>query len=312
MAPRASERVMNLAMYLLAAPGPRLHSDIREGIELYHGLSERSFLRAFERDKHLLRQLGVPLRTVEVPGSESGVGYVIDADDFELPPVEFAPGEAMLIELAARTWQEASVATEAAGGLMKLQAAGEWGHRRPEAFVPRMAARESGFDLVWDALLTERRLRFRYRDTERLVHPWRLVSRHGSSYLVGLDETRQAPRVFKLARITDGPEAVGEPGSALPPDGSDVDAAVARLLDPDPPEQEARLAVRRGRQGMLTRRGRPDHEPAETPDGYEPWIVPFGSVDRFVQDIAAAGADVIVLEPEELRVAVIAHLRGVA
>ena len=320
VAPRASERILNLAMYLLSAPGPRLHSDIREHLEAYQQMNDGAYLRAFERDKRLLRELGVPLRTVEVPETDAGVGYVIDAGDFELPPVEFDAEEAMLIELAARMWRAESVGAEAVGGLMKLQAAGARPTDRPDAFVPRLTLPEPGFDIVWDALLESRRLGFTYRGIDRVVQPWRLVTRHGSSYLVGFDEVREAPRVFKLARITQGPEPVGEPGGAPAPDPDDVDAAVARLMDPDPARRHAIVAVRRDRQGMLTRRGErieeaslPDGAIGDggAPEGFDLWQVPFGSAQRFAADLAAAADDVIVMDPPDLRDAVIDHLQGV-
>lgn len=309
VAPRASERILNLAMYLLSAPGPRLHSDIRENLEAYQQMSDGAYLRAFERDKRLLRELGVPLRTVEVPETDAGVGYVIDAGDFELPPVEFDAEEAMLIELAARMWRAESVGAEAVGGLMKLQAAGARPVDRPDAFVPRLTPPEPGFDIVWDALLKSRRLGFTYRGTDRVVQPWRLVTRQGSSYLIGFDETREAPRVFKLARITQGPEPVGETGEVPAPDPADVDAAVARLMDPDPARRRAIVAVRRDRQGMLTRGG--ERLDATAPDGFDLWRVPFGSTQRFAADLAAAADDVIAVDPPELRDAVIDHLQGV-
>lgn len=308
-------------MYLLAAPAPRPHAEIRRNVELYHGLSDQAFLRAFERDKHLLRELEVPLRTVEMPGTEAGVGYVIDAAAFELPPIAFDRDEAMVVELAARMWRDKSrsgtgLAADAVGGLLKVRSSvdHDWTDAgTTDAFVPRLAAREPGFDLIWDALLAGRAVRFTYRGVARTVHPWRLVSRFGSSYLVGFDETRDAPRVFKLARITEGPVAVGKVGASVPPDPAEVDAAVTRLLDPDPPRRDAVVAVRRGRQGVLTRSGTPvaAGDAGEVPAGFDAWRVRFGSTDRFAQDLAAAGADVVVLGPTEVRDAVVAHLRGV-
>lgn len=300
-------------MYLLDAPGPRLSSQIRDALEAYQGLTDAAFSRMFERDKSLLRSLGVPLRSVEVPQTEAGIGYQLDADDFELPPVEFTAAEAMMVELAARTWEEHQLAAPAAGGLVKLQTAGVAAQLGTETAVPRPTMGEPGFDVLWEALFDRRRVTFHYRDTDRVVQPWRLVTRHGRSYLVGLDEVRQAPRVFKLARMSQGPRVVGPRGAVTVPDRGTVDGAVQRLLTPDAPESSALVAVRQGRQGTLTRAAEPAPSPKlDLPADFATWRIQHGALDRFAADLAAAGADVIVLEPAELRRAVVAQLQEVA
>lgn len=301
-------------MYLLDAPGPRLASEVRSGLEAYADLGDQAFYRQFERDKKLLRDLGVPLRTVEMPESEAGQGYTIDTGDFELPPIEFEPDEAMMVDLAARAWQAESLRTEAAGGLLKLRAAGALTDHRADAIITPLDTSDAGFDIVWRALLEGRRLIFTYRGVQRDVEPWRLVARHGSSYLVGHDRTRSAPRVFKLARMSDGPRPASAPGSVEMPDTATIDRALERLLDPDPARQEAIIAVRDGRRGTLVRGARPvawNERWGSEPEGFTAWRVAHGSVDRFAATLAAAGSDVRVCEPAELRRAVIDHLDAV-
>ena len=95
MAPRKSERIMNLAICLLMARRFLDKNHIREVVEGYAGLSDAAFERTFERDKDDLRAMGVPVET----GSNSTlfpdeIGYRIRRQDFELPPIDFTGAEA--------------------------------------------------------------------------------------------------------------------------------------------------------------------------------------------------------------------------
>ena len=89
MAPRKSERIMNLAICLLLARRFLDKNHLREVVEGYGGLSDAAFERTFERDKDDLRAMGVPVET----GSNSTlfpdeIGYRIRRQDFELPPID--------------------------------------------------------------------------------------------------------------------------------------------------------------------------------------------------------------------------------
>ncbi|MCB0890882.1 MAG: DNA-binding transcriptional regulator, partial [Propionibacteriaceae bacterium] len=63
MAPRKSERIMNLAICLLLARRFLDKNHLREVVEGYGGLSDAAFERTFERDKDDLRAMGVPVET---------------------------------------------------------------------------------------------------------------------------------------------------------------------------------------------------------------------------------------------------------
>jgi proteasome accessory factor B len=129
-----------------------------------------------------------------------------------------------------------------------------------------------------------------------------------------------------LSRITEVPVKVSRPGAYDVPDGLDL-RALARSLDPQEPTAEALLAVRPGKAPSLTRRGRrpeptaaaasdpaPDLTPdlAWTPEGYERWWVGYGSLPGMADEVAGHGADVLVVEPVDLRDAVVGRLRAVA
>ena len=61
MAPRKTERILNLTICLLVSGRYLPKSRIREAVEGYHNLSDAAFERTFERDKDELRSLGVPI-----------------------------------------------------------------------------------------------------------------------------------------------------------------------------------------------------------------------------------------------------------
>src|SRR3954464_9776255 len=92
MAPRKTERIVNLTIALLVAGRYLPKSRIRELVEGYHGLSDAAFERTFERDKDELRALGVP---IEVGGCdplfEDEAGYRILPSELSLPPAQRPP-----------------------------------------------------------------------------------------------------------------------------------------------------------------------------------------------------------------------------
>lgn len=315
MAQRTSERLVNLTIALLSARHWVSKDQLRELVSDYREMSPANFNRTFERDKKALRSLGVPIIT----GSDDTYfkdepGYRISRHDFELPPVTFDSDELSALALASRVWREASAAGDTISAIAKLRAAGaQVDSHRFEALAPRISASEPAFDVCWQATLDRTRIRFRYRgaDELRTVRPWKLTWRRGSWYLLGLDEARQAPRMFKLGRISSGPDTIGEPGAFTVPAGTDVDA-LSRSLEPSEPDTTALIAVRSGFHPWLTRHGTPAGSGIDLPEDFQCWRIDYASGDDLAAQIAAAGPDAVVLEPADLRAEVVRLLRASA
>jgi proteasome accessory factor B len=90
-------------MILLRARTPVAYRDIRDQFPSYQTLNTEAGLRAFERDKADLLDLGVPIRYVtpdEDDSLEDG-GYVIDLKRFKMPEVRLTPDEISALVLAA-------------------------------------------------------------------------------------------------------------------------------------------------------------------------------------------------------------------
>ncbi len=310
MAERKSERIMNLAICLLMARRFLPKTELRRMVEGYGGLNDDAFERMFERDKDELRAMGVPVETgsndVLFPDE---VGYRIRREVFELPPISFTADEAAALGLAAQAWGSAARADEAVSALAKLRAAGiDPDAARAAAITPSVGARETAFDPLWEAVNGRIPVTFVYRGRTRHLQPWGMRSRHGAWYVAGFDTDAEEPRVYKLVRV-DGTVSLDRRHAPFER-ADDVDVqALFDAIEPIP-DAHAVVAVRHGRAAPLRRRSEPVAR-SSLPPGYEAFDVPYASRDGFVGELSELGADVLVLEPRDLRDALLAHLREV-
>ncbi len=314
MAPRKTERILNLTICLLVSGRYLSKSRVREAVEGYHGLSDAAFERTFERDKDELRALGVPIEVGSFdPLFEDEAGYRILPGEFELPPIDLDAEEASVVGVAARVWQHASMAESTSSALAKLRAAGV----EPDASLlaslePSVQASEPGFEPLWNAVLERVRVSFTYRDgRRRTLEPWGMTASKGRWYVIGRDVDRDGTRMFKLSRITDLPHRESRPGAYEVPDDLDL-RALARSLAPRDPTQATVLAIRSGRAPTLRRRGTEARTELPLPAGFDVVTVSFSDLYSAAEEITRHAADVVVLEPVELRQLVLRGLTAVA
>jgi predicted DNA-binding transcriptional regulator YafY len=218
-----SKRLLDLVVMLLGARHPVPYREIRAQFRAYQTAQEDAGLRAFERDKADLVELGVPLRYV-TPEDDDGVdepGYVVDLRRYRLPEIHLTPAEVAALVLAG------SVAHAAAGttydevvslALKKLA------FDQPQPDTPRAPAREpvlvhfpprtaeqavlaDRLDQLEQATVNRKRLTLRYRSAQagqtatREVDPYGLVYRDAVWLLVGYCHLREGVRTFRLDRI---------------------------------------------------------------------------------------------------------------
>ncbi|MGP3957728.1 helix-turn-helix transcriptional regulator [Nonomuraea sp. 3N208] len=317
MSRRKTERLLNLVICLLATRRPLSAEQIRQAVPGYDRDGDEAFQRMFERDKNELRELGIPIDVVRDPW-EDEPGYRIERQSYELPEITLEPDEAAVLGLAAQVWQRASLAEAASGALLKLRAGGVatdqpvGGTMGGGALELRVDTRDPAFPALWDAVRDQRVVRFDYRGAgsesvrSRTVEPWGVVSRRGKWYLAGFDRDRQAPRAFRLSRITGQVAALGKAGAVQVPEGIDLRAMVGF---PDEPMDE-RVAVVRVRQGAcegLRQLARAVHSGT---DGWDEAELVFSDPERLAGWMASLGADVEVVEPPDAREAVIRRLKG--
>jgi len=227
-----SKRLLDLVMILLRARSPVTYRDIREQFVAYQTGNPEAGLRAFERDKADLLELGVPIRyiTPEEDDSLEDGGYVIDLKRFRMPEVRLTADEVSALVLAA------SVARAMPGGaypkivdlaLKKLAFDLPDLPDTPTEF-PRPAGRgpretvlvhfpeqrpPQGRDLSEHYATLEAAIRFRKRVSmkyqaaasgmvsQREVDPYALAYRDAAWLVVGWCHLRREVRSFRVDRI---------------------------------------------------------------------------------------------------------------
>ena len=189
--------------------------------------------QAFERDKRLLRDEGIPVLTQRLPGHEQ-YGYLIDRDSFYLPDLDLEPDEQVALHLAVAGVHLGDPSGRDA--LLKLGAAGLGDVRPIASLVPPAALIE-----LFEAVRMHATVAFAYRAAPRRVAPVGLWFRFGHWYLVAWDLDRTAVRTFRVDRI-EGEVARGDDGSAVVPEDVDVEAALPE--EPWEVEGEDRVEMR--------------------------------------------------------------------
>ncbi len=168
--------------------------------------------QAFERDKRLLREEGIPVATEPLEGEEQ-FGYRIHPDSFYLPDLALEPDERTALHLAVAGVHLGDPSGRQA--LAKLGATGLAEARPVAAFVPPPALVP-----LFDAVRQRAEVSFGYRGEGRRLTPSALWFRDGRWYVVGWDAVRGDARTFRVDRI-DGEVASGPPGSGELPDRFD-------------------------------------------------------------------------------------------
>ncbi|MDQ6784666.1 MAG: WYL domain-containing protein [Actinomycetota bacterium] len=219
------ERLVNLVAALLDAQRPLSRDELRRRVGGYTGEAE-TFRRTFERDKDVLRQMGMPLVTepLDPERPDDQVGYRIPRERYELADPGLDDDELAALRLAA-----SAVAVEGAWGrdatttaLRKLAATGS-SSGLPSTTSTDVGRKAEGMALLsggeqvvaaFAAVAERRSVTFTYRSQPRRVDPWRLSYRKGQWYLSGFDHDRGSERLFRLDRVDGAIEASG-PGGAF-------------------------------------------------------------------------------------------------
>lgn len=308
----ASERMLDLVIALSHTRHRMTKDDIRTKVNGYRdSASHEAFERMFERDKEHLRDLGIPIVTLTDAVHEDDIGYRIDTAAYTLPPIDLTPAQMGVLSVAAEVWQDSAFAASAQRGLTKLRAVAGGTSTAAPGVALRMRAPDPAMTDLLQAITERAPVRFTYRaaysgeTTVRTVEPWRVHARDRGWYLVGHDRDRDAQRSFRTSRIIGKVERVGEPGSITIPESR-----------PPTPERvfrtPVRLAIRPESAAALRARGLVDSS-MNTPSGVRDVVtLDVSDVENLADEVAGYGAAVVVLDPPELREAVLRRLRAVA
>ena len=181
---RVIERILNLLAFLLTADRPVTANEIRRTVAGYDQDSDTAWHRMFERDKDLLRQLGIPLVVQATDAFEVEHGYTVDRTQAEIADPDLTEGIFKL-------------------GGVPLTSSGE----------PLAADLGRDQEVVADAfaaIASRTELAMVYNGRERVVAGYGLVHRRGRWYLVAEDRGDDTLKVFRIDR-TSKLAPVGEP-----------------------------------------------------------------------------------------------------
>lgn len=290
------ERVLNLLIYLLESPRPVTADDVRRTVPGYADGSDEAFHRMFERDKDVLRRLGVPLKMEALDAWEIDYGYTVDPDEYAVPDPGLDESERMALSVAARMVRLGG-GEAGTGALLKL--GGLAGGTGLEPITADLGDGAEELGVLFGAIVDRRRVSLRYRGHDRHVEPYGIAHRRGHWYLIG--GTTEGQRMYRVDRIEDL-EVVSDPDAFSKPAGFDIRKAVVSQpweAGPGPgtiakvrfDEDVAWYAARS--LGLDAR-----DEPLETE-------VEVANFDAFVGWVLSFGASAEVLSPPELREAVL-------
>lgn len=324
MSVSASERIVNLALYLASARRPVSAREIAAQVAGYpFGQNEAAFGRMFERDKDDLRRAGF---VIEVDRSDDTERYRLNTDATFAGTVQLSPVEAVELRTAAAAMladPSFPYTDDLRLALAKITAAGG-PLGSSSAIGPSLSADEdpvaqgAAVAELTGAIAARKHASFAYigatgRSSRRRVEPWGLFARDGRWYLVAMDPDADGVRVFAIARI-DGLE-VGRSRPKSPdferPAEFDVRAWMLMPFQYGPRTHEATLrltgpaalrasSLTAGR-GALTRAA----------DGSVVWRVPVADETLLARWVAINGPGVGVVAPPSLREALESGLRRV-
>jgi proteasome accessory factor B len=311
MAARRAERLVNLVICLLSTRQFLSAERIRDAVPGYDpsdgsARSDEAFKRMFERDKAELRELGVPLETGRNSVFDVEDGYRITRREYELPAIEFEPAEAAAVGLAARLWQSATLGAPARSALIKLRAGGtDVDAMGTPGAVPHVDASDPSLPALLEAARHARAVRFDYLKSgsgapeRRTVEPWGVLSWRRRWYLVGHDRDRAAARSFRLSRIVRDVDVFGKAGGFERPEKPDLLSYVTGWGPDD--SHVARVRVLGTGTGALRRMALAEDDGVLT--------IRFSDAAWLAPIIASAGRNAVVLDPPDLRAAVVSRLR---
>lgn len=330
----APERLFSLVLALVATESGLTKADILTNVQGYRqrfsaSKSNESLERQFERDKDDIRELGIPLETIEPPedpGSNHFLRYRIPKGLYDLPAdVTFTPDEVSLLKLAGTVWREGSLSKESRRALMKLNSLGVASSEPVLGYAPLLRTKDQSFEPLTKALDRSQVVAFLYlkpgetKSARRVVAPRALVQHEGRWHLYAVDEVVHAPRTFLLARIVGTvsvvPNAIPAPVTDGATDtvqtGTTDSARALAELDALWASNTARIVVVPGSDAAVrlgARQSAQNTAPRVDMSMGSERTLHFTDLNVLADELAAFGPEVFIQSPLALRAAVRSRL----
>jgi proteasome accessory factor B len=310
------ERLFSLVLALLATEAGLTKNEILSTVQgyrqRYRTAGDNSNLeRQFERDKDDIRDLGVPLETLDSPGqagNNQNLRYRIPRGAYELPAdITFSAEETTLLNLAGMVWREGSISAESRRAVMKLRGLGLVADEPVLGYAPRVRVRDAAFEPLRVALERSAVVRFAYlkpgeaESKVREVEPLALVQHQGRWHLYATERGTAVSKTFLLRRIV---SQVTTTGSSFESPGGDQGAIALSELEDVWASHTAEVEVEPDSDAAIRlhkRRGT-----TVLPDGS--LQLHYSDANIFADELAGYGPEVLVASPPVLRAAVRARL----
>jgi proteasome accessory factor B len=314
------ERLFSLVLALLATDTGLTKNEILSTVQGYRQRfsisgDNSNLERQFERDKDDIRDLGVPLETLESPGqvgNNQSLRYRIPRGDYELPAdIAFSPEETTLLNLAAMVWREGSLSGESRRAILKLRSLGVTTDDPVLGYAPRLRVRDAAFDPLNTALEKNVIVRFNYLTPGeqearlRTVAPIALIQHQGRWLLHAEDQDAGGTRNFLLRRIV---TPVTTTNTKYPAFDQSATKAALDELEAIWDERTTTVEVEPGSDAstrLEKRKGTVRHDETSL-------TLHYSDFDLFADELAGYGPEVLVISPPEMRAAVRSRLARTA
>ena len=296
---RKSERLVNLTIALLHSKRPLTKSEIFNKVAGYEGTAE-AMERMFERDKELLRSIGVPIETKALDNYfDDEMGYRVDSSQYAIDLGEIDSTDISLLAMALRLLDNEKDELLLRIRSLDNQELLHFGD------TPKLSSMSQIEELV-QAIEKRNQVTFEYLTTEntaavRNVYPYYLYSQRGDWYLLAFDLDRQDIRNFKISRMFSSIQVSSKTCFTFP---AHMDF---RSYIEMRPEKEAVLLARRGE--ALSLRSRASEITSE--EDWDTLSVKYHDEDWLVEEILWHLDSVVALKPAGLRDRVISSLQEV-
>lgn len=295
------ERILNLLIYLLESTRPVTADEVRYTVQGYDGQKDDAFHRMFERDKDVLRRLGVPLKMEALDGWEIDYGYTVDPDEYALAELRLTQQERGALSIAAKM-------VRLGGSHLGVEALRKLGGvERGIGLEPVGADLGASAEILGPlfAAVTERRqVEFVYRGAKRSVKPYGLAHRRGHWYLAG--GTAEGERVYRTDRI-ESLEVSDDADTFTKPKGYNL----KKVIDVQPWEAgtddplEAVVVFDQEVSWWAARTLGLDE-----PEGSLTATIPVANADALIGWVLSFGESAEIVSPPELRAEVLKRVEG--
>ena len=305
----AAERLLNLVALLTESVRPLTFEDIVNRMSGQYPEKAEARRTAFEREKKILRKLGVPITMQTLSGADAGkTAYSIDRSEYRLIDFDLTKDELSALQQAAAVVQIGTT-----WGKKAVQwLGGEVGDSQHFESA-RIDAQQPVLPTLWAAVANRREATFTYRSRVRVAHPYGLIARNGFWYLVAFDTARDMQVTYRVDRI-EGDVALGDDNAFERP--VDFDLATAYQRDPKffPGSENDEAIVRldpRIAPSVIRELG-DDCVQAVRTDGFVDVSVPCGNRVAFKSWLYAMVDRAVVIGPENIRAEIISDLTQMA